>query len=55
MDRFAVSDLTAIAGQKPVVTKAKKSVANFKLRQGQSIGAMVTLRGQRMYEFLTGW
>jgi large subunit ribosomal protein L5 len=48
----AVSDLTAIAGQKPVVTKAKKSVANFKLRQGQSIGAMVTLRGQRMYEFL---
>jgi large subunit ribosomal protein L5 len=48
----AVADLTAIAGQKPVVTKAKKSVANFKLRQGQSIGAMVTLRGQRMYEFL---
>lgn len=48
----AVGDLTAIAGQKPVVTKAKKSVANFKLRQGQSIGAMVTLRGPRMYEFL---
>jgi large subunit ribosomal protein L5 len=48
----AVSDLTAISGQKPVVTKAKKSVANFKLRQGQAIGAMVTLRGQRMYEFL---
>ena len=48
----AVGDLTAIAGQKPVVTKAKKSVANFKLRQGQAIGAMVTLRGQRMYEFL---
>jgi len=48
----AVADLTAISGQKPVVTKAKKSVANFKLRQGQSIGAMVTLRGQRMYEFL---
>ena len=48
----AVGDLTAIAGQKPVVTNAKKSVANFKLRQGQAIGAMVTLRGQRMYEFL---
>jgi len=48
----AVGDLTAIAGQKPVVTRAKKSVANFKLRQGQAIGAMVTLRGQRMYEFL---
>ena len=48
----AVGDLTAIAGQKPVVTKAKKSVANFKLRQGQTIGAMVTLRGPRMYEFL---
>jgi len=48
----AVGDLTAIAGQKPVVTHAKKSVANFKLRQGQAIGAMVTLRGQRMYEFL---
>jgi len=48
----AVADLTAIAGQKPVVTRAKKSVANFKLREGQAIGAMVTLRGQRMYEFL---
>jgi large subunit ribosomal protein L5 len=48
----AVGDLTAIAGQKPVVTHAKKSVANFKLRQGQAIGAMVTLRGERMYEFL---
>ncbi len=48
----AVGDLTAIAGQKPVVTRAKKSVANFKLRQGQPIGAMVTLRGERMYEFL---
>jgi large subunit ribosomal protein L5 len=48
----AVGDLTAIAGQKPVVTRAKKSVASFKLRQGQAIGAMVTLRGQRMYEFL---
>jgi large subunit ribosomal protein L5 len=48
----AVADLTAIAGQKPVVTRAKKSIANFKLREGQAIGAMVTLRGQRMYEFL---
>lgn len=48
----AVADLTAIAGQKPVVTRAKKSVANFKLREGQAIGAMVTLRGARMYEFL---
>src|SRR5881275_1801387 len=48
----AVGDLTAIAGQKPVVTKAKKAIANFKLRQGQPIGAMVTLRGPRMYEFL---
>ncbi|MDQ5851844.1 MAG: 50S ribosomal protein L5 [Chloroflexota bacterium] len=48
----AVADLTAIAGQKPVVTRAKKSIANFKLREGQPIGAMVTLRGPRMYEFL---
>jgi large subunit ribosomal protein L5 len=48
----AVSDLTAIAGQKPVITRARKSIANFKLRQGQAIGAMVTLRGDRMYEFL---
>jgi large subunit ribosomal protein L5 len=48
----AVADLTAIAGQKPVVTRAKKSIANFKLREGQAIGAMVTLRGTRMYEFL---
>ena len=47
----AVSDLTKIAGQKPVVTKAKKSIAAFKLREGMSIGAMVTLRGDRMYEF----
>ena len=47
----AVTELGAIAGQKPVVTKARKSIANFKLRQGQSIGAMVTLRGDRMYEF----
>src|SRR4051812_37056732 len=48
----AVGDLTAIAGQKPVVTRAKKSVAAFKLRAGMPIGAMVTLRGPRMYEFL---
>ena len=48
----AVDQLAAICGQKPVVTKARKSIANFKLRQGQSIGAAVTLRGDRMYEFL---
>jgi large subunit ribosomal protein L5 len=48
----AVIDLTAITGQKPVVTRAKKSIAAFKLRAGMPIGAMVTLRGQRMYEFL---
>ena len=48
----AVGDLTAISGQKPVITKAKKSIAAFKLRQGQSIGARVTLRGPRMYDFL---
>ncbi len=48
----AVEELTAIAGQKPVVTKAKKAIANFKLREGMPIGAMVTLRGDRMYEFL---
>jgi large subunit ribosomal protein L5 len=48
----ALADLTAIAGQKPVVTRARKSIANFKLREGQPIGAMVTLRGERMYEFL---
>ncbi|MCX7892572.1 MAG: 50S ribosomal protein L5 [Burkholderiales bacterium] len=48
----AVGDLTKIAGQKPVVTKAKKSVATFKVRKGYPIGAMVTLRGARMYEFL---
>lgn len=47
----AVSDLTIIAGQQPVVTKAKKSVANFKVREGMKIGAKVTLRGKRMYEF----
>ncbi|MBF0163589.1 MAG: 50S ribosomal protein L5 [Magnetococcales bacterium] len=48
----AVSDMTAISGQKPQVTKAKKSVAGFKLRQGQAIGCCVTLRRVRMYEFL---
>jgi large subunit ribosomal protein L5 len=48
----AVNELSAIAGQKPVVTKAKKSIAAFKLREGMSIGCMVTLRGDRMYEFL---
>ncbi len=48
----AVHDLTVISGQKPVVTKAKKSVANFKLREGQAIGAKVTIRGDRMWEFL---
>ncbi|HEU5433831.1 MAG TPA: 50S ribosomal protein L5 [Thermomicrobiales bacterium] len=48
----AVGDLTAITGQKPVVTRAKKSIAQFKLRAGMPIGAMVTLRGPRMYEFL---
>ena len=47
-----VSDLTTISGQKPVVTKARKSIAQFKLREGMSIGAMVTLRRERMYEFL---
>ena len=47
----SVDQLASITGQKPVVTKARKSIANFKLRQGQSIGAMVTLRGDRMYEF----
>jgi large subunit ribosomal protein L5 len=47
-----VTDLTAIAGQKPVVTKARKSIASFKLRQGAAIGVMVTLRRERMWEFL---
>ena len=47
----AVEELSAISGQKPVVTKAKKAIANFKLREGMPIGAMVTLRGDRMYEF----
>jgi len=48
----AVADLTKIAGQKPIITKAKKSVANFKVRAGAPIGCMVTLRHHRMYEFL---
>jgi large subunit ribosomal protein L5 len=48
----AVRDLTAIAGQKPLVTRAKKSIAGFKLREGNAIGAKVTLRGDRMWEFL---
>ena len=47
-----LADLGAIAGQKPVITKAKKSIAAFKLREGMPIGAMVTLRGEAMYEFL---
>jgi large subunit ribosomal protein L5 len=48
----AVADMTKIAGQKPVVTKTRKAIANFKIRQGLPIGCMVTLRGERMYEFL---
>ncbi|SFS84520.1 large subunit ribosomal protein L5 [Marininema halotolerans] len=48
----AVEDLTTISGQKPVITRAKKSIAGFKLREGMPIGAKVTLRGQRMYDFL---
>ncbi len=48
----AVGDLEAITGQKAVITKAKKSVANFKIREGMSIGCKVTLRGEKMYEFL---
>ena len=47
----AVEDLTQITGQKPLVTKAKKSIAGFKIREGQAIGCKVTLRGERMYEF----
>src|SRR5262245_14428760 len=49
---FATADLQTIAGQRPVITRAKKSIANFKLREGVPIGAKVTLRGARMYEFL---
>lgn len=48
----AVAELTLIAGQKPLVTKAKKSIAGFRLREGMSIGAKVTLRGEKMYDFL---
>ena len=48
----AVADLTKITGQKPIVTKARKAIASFKLRQGLAVGCMVTLRGDRMYEFL---
>ena len=48
----AVADLATITGQRPVITKARKSVAGFKLREGQAIGAKVTLRGDRMWEFL---
>src|SRR4051794_23673504 len=47
----ATGDVVAITGQKPVVTRAKKSISNFKVRAGQAIGVMVTLRGERMYEF----
>jgi large subunit ribosomal protein L5 len=49
---FAVKDMTAIVGQKPVVTKAKKAIANYKIREGYPIGTMVTLRNKQMYEFL---
>jgi large subunit ribosomal protein L5 len=48
----AIAELTVIAGQKPMVTKAKKSIANFKVREGMNVGAKVTLRGARMYEFV---
>ena len=50
--QMVVDEIAAITGQKPVITKAKKSISNFKLREGQKIGIKVTLRGQRMYEFL---
>jgi large subunit ribosomal protein L5 len=49
---FAIADMTAITGQKPVVTRARKSIANFKLREGSKVGCKVTLRGDVMYEFL---
>ncbi len=48
---YAVSDMTIITGQKPIVTKARKSIANFKLREGMAIGCKVTLRGEKMYSF----
>lgn len=47
-----VNELTALSGQKPILTKAKKAISNFKLREGQPIGIKVTLRGTRMYEFI---
>jgi large subunit ribosomal protein L5 len=50
---FATRDITAITGQKPIVTKAKKSIASFKLREGRPVGIKVTLRGQKMWSFLT--
>lgn len=50
--KVAVDELTTIVGQAPIITKAKKSVANFKVREGMSVGAKVTLRGERMYEFI---
>ncbi|GAB6106907.1 50S ribosomal protein L5 [Fusibacter bizertensis] len=50
--KIAVDELATITGQAPVITKAKKSVANFKVRQGMNVGAKVTLRGERMYEFI---
>ena len=50
--KIAVEELATISGQKPIVTKAKKSVANFKVREGMNVGSKVTLRGERMYEFL---
>lgn len=50
---FASADLAVMAGQRPVITKARKSIATFKLREGNPIGVMVTLRGQRMYDFYT--
>ena len=49
---IAVAELTQISGQKPIITKAKKSIANFKLREGMEIGCKVTLRGEKMYQFL---
>jgi len=52
MLQSAVDELALISGQRPIITKAKKSVANFKVREGMNVGAKVTLRGERMYEFL---
>ena len=51
----AVEDLTTITGQKPIVTKAKKSIAVFKIRENMPIGAQVTLRGERMFDFWINW